>query len=280
MTLVAHLSDLHFGAEDPVIAAELLDELRATMPTVIAVSGDLTQRARLEQFAAARAYLARMPAPYLVVPGNHDIPLYRLIARFTHPLRDYERYITTDHTPTFTDNEVCVVGIDTAHGFTFKSGKVRLDQLADACDVFGLNAQRWKLLVAHHPFVLPPGVPANDLVDGAEHALHKLVQARVDLILTGHLHAPYATDAAGFRDRDHNVVAVHAGTCISTRTRGEPNGYNRIVLDGGVVTITHRVWYRDRFVNGASKRYRRGGGADHLVKVGETLGPVVNDASR
>jgi 3',5'-cyclic AMP phosphodiesterase CpdA len=280
MTMVAHLSDLHFGTEDPGIASALLDELRATMPTVIAISGDLTQRARPEQFAAARAYLDRMPAPYLVVPGNHDIPLYRVVARFRHPLRDYQRHITTDRTPTFTDSELCVVGIDTAHGFTFKGGKVRIDQLADACDVFALNQHRWKLLVAHHPFVLPAGVPISDLVEGAPTALHQLVQARVDLILTGHLHASYSSDAAGFRDRGHNVIAVHAGTCISTRTRGEPNGYNRIVLDEAVVSITHRVWQRDHFVDGPSKRYRRGGAADHLVKVGETMGAQVSDASR
>lgn len=280
MTSIAHLSDLHFGAHDPEIASALLDELRASMPTVIAISGDLTQRARPEQFAAARAYLERMPAPYLVVPGNHDIPLYRVIARFRHPLRDYHHHITTDMTPTFTDSELCVVGIDTAHGYTFKGGKVRIDQLADACDVFALNAHRWKLLVAHHPFVIPAGVPSADLVEGAPMALRQLVRARVDLILTGHLHAPYASDAAGFRDRDHNVIAVHAGTCISTRTRGAPNGYNRIELEGGVVRITHRVWQRDHFVDGPSKRYRRGGGADHLVKVGESMGTQVSDARR
>ena len=256
MTRVAHVSDPHFGSADPRIAEALLDELRAYAPTLIAISGELTQRARASQFAAARAYLERLPAPYLVVPGNHDLPLYDVFARFTHPLRAYHRYVTTESMPRFTTNEVCVVGLDTADPHAFKAGKVRPAQLAAACDVFARSPRPWKLLVAHHPFVAP-AASAGDLADGAGPALGRLIGAGVDLILTGHLHVAYADEAAAFRDRGHSVIAVHAGTCFSTRTRGQPNGYNQIEVAGNTATITHRVWDERRFVDGHRKSYRR-----------------------
>lgn len=259
MILVAHVSDPHFGTDDSRIAGALLDELRASAPALIAISGDLTQRARPAQFAVARAYLDRLPAPYLVVPGNHDLPLYDVLARFSAPLRGYRRYISTEAMPTFTTDELCVVGLDTTDRYAFKGGKVRPAQLAGACDVFIRTSRPWRLLVAHHPFVVPAGEPGGDVVDGAAAALARLVDAHVDLVLTGHLHVPHAGEAAALRDRGHDLISVHAGTCFSTRTRGEPNGYNRIELGASTVTITHRVWGGRRFVDGHRERYRRGG---------------------
>ncbi|MBZ0232346.1 MAG: metallophosphoesterase [Deltaproteobacteria bacterium] len=260
MTVVAHLSDPHFGSESPAVAAALVDDLfgrAAPAPSLVIVSGDLTQRAKVHQFRAARAFLDRLPAPYLVVPGNHDIPLYDVWSRFLHPLDRYRANITEDLLPHVVADGLVVVGVNTAHGFTFKDGKVTVEQARAAAEVFAAHPDRFKILVAHHPFVLPAGRPARERVDGAEHALPILHDAGVEVICSGHLHAAHASDTGGFRDARREILAVHAGTCISTRTRGEPNGYNRLVLDGDRFTVHHRVWDGDRFTESSHKAYRR-----------------------
>src|SRR6188508_1698757 len=99
MRTIVHLSDLHFGASDPALVAAVLDEVRRLAPDVIAVSGDLTQRARHSQFRAARAFLEALPAPIVVVPGNHDVPLYNVFARFTDPLRGFRKHVARGTTP-------------------------------------------------------------------------------------------------------------------------------------------------------------------------------------
>src|SRR5688500_321214 len=101
MRVLAHISDLHFGTEDASVAAGLVAELRQVNPALVVVSGDLTQRARGKQFRAARAYLEQLPSPQLVVPGNHDVPLYDVVRRFLFPLTRYRKYITANLEPWF-----------------------------------------------------------------------------------------------------------------------------------------------------------------------------------
>jgi 3',5'-cyclic AMP phosphodiesterase CpdA len=262
--VVVHLSDPHFGTEDPVVAAALLDELGGAggqpTPALIVISGDLTQRAKDEQFRAARAFLDALPAPHLVVPGNHDIPLYDLWSRFAHPLRRYRALISDELMPCHVDDELVAVGLTTAHGLTVKDGKVTAAQAEVAAALLAAHPDRFKIVVAHHPFVLPAGRPARERVDGAEVATPILRDAGVEVICSGHLHVAYASDTAGFRDQTREIVAVHAGTCMSTRLRGEPNGYNRLILDGDLLTIQQRRWAWPGFVDGPHKRYRRDDG--------------------
>ena len=114
MRRIAHISDLHFGAEDSVVAADLLDDLSRQRPDLVVVSGDLTQRARRGQFEAARAYLDQIAAPKVIVPGNHDLPLYDFVRRIVSPLGRYFRYINPELNPMFQDEEIAVVGVNTA----------------------------------------------------------------------------------------------------------------------------------------------------------------------
>ncbi|MDQ3369111.1 MAG: metallophosphoesterase [Myxococcota bacterium] len=262
MKSILHIADLHFGTEDPAIAAALVDDIAgktAERPTLVVISGDLTQRARKSEYRAARAFLDALPVPYVVVPGNHDVPLYNLFARFFRPLDRYRDYIGNDLTPTFFDDDLAVIGIATAHGFTAKNGKIDSRHLDTICRELSPVRARWKVLVAHHPFVVPAGVDA-DVVDGAAMAIPRLEDCGVDVILTGHMHVAYATDAAGYRSEDRRIISMHAGTCMSTRTRGEVNGYNRLVFDGDRLSLTHRVWDGARFVDGPGKVYRQTGG--------------------
>jgi 3',5'-cyclic AMP phosphodiesterase CpdA len=269
MKEIAHLSDLHFGAHDPRVAEALLAELdgrAAKVPSLVAVSGDLTQRARTSELEACRAWLERVPAPRLVVPGNHDVPLYDLAARLFHPLERYRRLITPELAPVFLDDELVVAGVCTAHGLTVKGGRLTPAQTSAAAAVLAAHPDRYKILVAHHPFVPPPGAGHGDSLDHAEEIVPVLEEAGLQLVLSGHLHVAYLADTAAYRTADKAIVSVLAGTCMSTRRRGEPNGYNRLVLDGDALQIVQRVFDGTRFVDGASKLYARRAGHWHKLE--------------
>ena len=114
MRTLVQISDLHFGRIDPLLLDPLAAAIDAIGPDVVVVSGDLTQRARDAQFRAARAFLDRLPMPQVVVPGNHDVPLYDVVRRFVSPLARFRRYIERDPAPFFRDDHVAVLGINSA----------------------------------------------------------------------------------------------------------------------------------------------------------------------
>ena len=93
MRLIAHISDLHFGRHDPSMVDGLVHSLDQNRPDLVAVSGDLTQRARHTEFTAARHFLDRIGRPIVVVPGNHDVPLYAVHRRFLQPYKKFNRHI-------------------------------------------------------------------------------------------------------------------------------------------------------------------------------------------
>lgn len=255
MKVVAHLSDLHFGSEDPRVVDGLLADLAGVH--LLAVSGDLTQRARPREFEACRAFLARTSAPSLVVPGNHDVPLYDLFHRLTDPLGRYRRHFAADVEPTYRDDELDVVGVCTAHGLTGKGGKITHAQAERVHARLADAGSRWRVVVAHHPFVLPRGDDEDEAVQGGAHALERFRAAHVELLLTGHLHVTRLPDETGFQSEDRTMIALHAGSCISTRLRGEANGYNRLTFDGSTLTISHRLWDGARFADHSTRTYWR-----------------------
>src|SRR5438552_6842045 len=111
MRTIVHLSDLHFGRIHQATLEPLARAVAAIRPDLVAVSGDLTQRSRRSQFIEARSFLATLPTPQIVVPGNHDIPLFNLPLRFAAPLAGFRRYITEDLAPTYVDDEIAVLGV-------------------------------------------------------------------------------------------------------------------------------------------------------------------------
>jgi len=249
MKTIVHLSDLHFGTEVPRVAEALVADVRAQSPSLVIVSGDLTQRARSGQFRAAGAYLARLPQPQLIVPGNHDVPLYDVVRRFLAPLRRYCRFITSDLDPTYVDSELYVAGLNTARSFTWKNGRISVEQIEALQGRLEHGGLRVKVVVTHHPFLPPPGDAGIDLVGRAARAITVLDACNVDLLLAGHLHQGYAGDIrTHYPAARRAMIAVQAGTAISHRMRkGEANAYNLLQVERTLISIEVRAWNGNSF---------------------------------
>lgn len=258
---VAHISDLHFGREKPEIVAALLGDLADVNPDLIVVSGDLTERALHRQFRAARRFLDRLPAPYLVCPGNHDVPLYRLDERLLRPTDRFRRHISADLGPVHHGRGFTALGLNSAHGMTWKSGRVEAAALARLCaKAESAPAGNLRIVAAHHPFLPPPDAPDARLVDEAESVLTAMATSGVDLILGGHVHRAFAGDARrAFPRLPGQLLVAQAPTATSIHLRDRPNGYNLIRIGATYVEVAVRYWAaaRGRFETDSSQRFRR-----------------------
>ena len=242
MRTVVHISDLHFGRVDTALLMPLQRAINEITPDVVVVSGDLTQRAHRSQFRAARDFLATIPVPQIVVPGNHDVPLYDVVRRFLAPLARFRRYITDDAMPAFLDDEIAIVGVNTARSLTFKGGRINLEQVKSIARRFdGLPERVTRIVVTHHPFDVPADADQDDVLGRAPMAMAEFARAEVDVFLSGHLHrSNLATTAQRYRIGGFAAVLVQAGTATSTRGRGEHNAFN--VLRIGDSDLRVQTW--------------------------------------
>lgn len=250
MRVLAHLSDLHFGRVDPAAVAGLLADLTAHPPDLVVISGDIVQAALLSHFRAARAFLESLPFPVLIAPGNHDIPRYNLLTRFIgDPFSRYRRFISADLSPFHIDDEIAVLGLNTARSWIldFSQGRINRAQLARLQEVFAaVPPPVCKIIVTHHPFLAPPDRPGARVVGRVRLALPALAAAGVDLLLAGHLHRSYDGDLATVHPGlTRPLLAVQAATATSTRRRGEVNAYNRLEITADAIICEVRGWSDD-----------------------------------
>ena len=243
MRTLVHLSDLHFGRVDPALLDPLREQVERIAPTAVVVSGDLTQRARSEEFEQARAWLDTLPGPQIIVPGNHDISLYNVFRRFLAPLDRYKRYITDDLSPCYIDDEIAVLGVNTARSLTFKDGRVNHEQVDSIkATLDKLDSKVTRVVVTHHPFDVPEGRD-EDLLGRAQMAMQEFAECGVDLLMAGHLHQSHAGNTEErYRISEYAALVVQAGTATSTRGRGEVNSFNVIRIEPRKIEVDRYGW--------------------------------------
>jgi 3',5'-cyclic AMP phosphodiesterase CpdA len=260
-TLV-HLSDLHFGKTDSQVVEAIAAEVRAAVPDLLIVSGDLTQRARKEEFVQARAFLDSFPGPRLVVPGNHDVPLWNVFERAFTPLSRYKRYIEADTDPFYADAEIAVVGINTARSLTIKDGRINVRQLEAAKNrLADLAAKVTRIVVTHHPFEGLDFESDDGIVGRANLAMDAFSRSGVDIILSGHQHLHRASSSARrYLIDGYAALLIQAGTAVSSRLRQAANSFNMIRIDRPEISVECRAWHasQSRFETSAKYSFRHG----------------------
>lgn len=265
MARIAHLSDVYFGAHDPEVVAGAEAWLAAERPELVVISGDFTQRARVEQYREAAAFLDRLEAAGLTtlgVPGNHDVPLYDVVQRFTRPLHRYRRYIDDDLCPWFESERLAVLGINTARSLTFKDGRISHEQMAIIRERFrDVPEDRTKILVTHHPlFEMPIGEAGepSEAVGRQSEALDAVADAGVHILLAGHFHRSFTQSARKMVKNAGPALVIQAGTATSTRLRdGETQSFNLIHAEHNDAVEAQVIgWDGAAFQRGSKACYR------------------------
>jgi 3',5'-cyclic AMP phosphodiesterase CpdA len=245
-----HISDVHFGPPHRTeLSRAVLRMVEERRPSLVIVSGDLTQRAKPEQFREARAFVDAIEAlaPALVVPGNHDVPMYRFWERAFSPFGAYRRHFAQELEPLYRDDAMLVVGINTAFNWTIKDGRITLRRLAEVAKLLDQTPESVaKVVVAHHHLIPPPNFGTQRVLGNAYEAIDLFSQAGVDLVLSGHLHQAYIGNSEEFYPKGRPpVVILHSGTTTSSRGRGserEKNTCNWVRLEEESITVSHLRW--------------------------------------
>lgn len=257
MKKLVHISDLHFGTESKNIAEGLIKDIHMLRPDLVIVSGDLTQRARRKQFKAAKEFLNKIPFEKIIVPGNHDIPLFDIFRRILFPLSSYKKIISENVNPFYRDDEMALMGINSARSLTWKNGRISTDQIREIENEFcPIDNSIIKIIVTHHPFIPPPGDPGIKLVGRSVKALAVISNCKVDLLLAGHIHHGYSGDIRPYYpEGKRSIISVQAGTAISQRLRNEPNAFNFISLSKRFISIEIRTWNEKEFQKSVNVSY-------------------------
>lgn len=235
MTRIAHLSDTHFGTQVPPVAQALLDCLERLAPDLVVVSGDITQRARKQEFTAAADYFRRLPAPMLVLPGNHDIPLFDLASRFLHPYREFDRAFGA-RSGIWAGEGVAVLGCDTTLPTRHTRGRLDIAQLERLVAAVPDEPGSMRIAAVHQPLHAAWLQDRDEILLNAEEAAAALARTGIDVVLSGHVHVPVVcTTREVFPRLRRHFVLAGAGTAVSRRTRpAAPNSFNLLCCGEGL----------------------------------------------
>jgi 3',5'-cyclic AMP phosphodiesterase CpdA len=256
MLTLLHISDLHFGPVYlPAVGEAVLRSAAELQADIVVASGDFTQRAKAPQFAAARAFLDRLPpTPRVVVPGNHDVPLYRVWERVLAPYANYRKYISNELDSVMARDDAVIVALNTTAPWSkIINGRIQRRQL-DFCTSAFRDAPPGaaRIVVAHHHFAPAPDYDdEHDVMRRARQALDRFTELEVDLILGGHLHRGYignSLDVYPSKDRAGGMIIVQSGTTTSRRGRArerEKNSFNFIKIGPDAIRITHYMYFAE-----------------------------------
>ncbi len=247
---IVHLSDLHFGTHDDLLTAMTLQgAINEIAPDLVIISGDFTQRALSAQFIEAQAFIKQLKAPCFCVPGNHDVPAYNLLERFTNPYRKYKEYISEELNPFYETEEVVIAGLNSARRvlphWNWANGAISSPQIQKIEGIFDVNEPRWTICTFHHPVHKVDEMPIDVSVFGKTRTIRAMHSLKIDLVLTGHVHYASCTTKG---DAAHQTVYLSASTALSWRRRANhENGFNVITFDKENMDIEMFRWLEGRF---------------------------------
>lgn len=251
---IAHLSDIHFGGELADAVEASVAAVAMFEPTLVAVTGDITLNGLPREFRAAKTWLARLPTPQLVTPGNHDTPYWNIPLRALSPFARYRRYIGPASGVAVNAPDLAVRAVNSARG-----AQPRPDWSKGAIGLGELKRLDWgdagkvRVFACHHPLVDIQGAPVTGGVRRGAAATAILANQRVDLVLTGHVHVPFALPLSLASE---GCYAIGAGT-LSQRTRGAPPSFSTIVADDDAFEVSVRAWNGSAFEAGPVWRLPR-----------------------
>lgn len=238
---LAHLSDIHFGGENEAAVAAAGEWINAGDFDLAVISGDLTRFAEIPEFEKAAAWMERLAPPRFITPGNHDAPYLAWAERLFAPFRRYERFVGPAPAQNWRGKGAGVRGINTARGaqprLNWSKGQISNRQAKAAAEWFD-PADELRIVVVHHPLIEMMGGPMTARVWGGPKAAERFAEAKVDLVLSGHIHAPFTWP---YPCGDGRTYAVGAGT-LSIRERGVPPGFNVVEVEGGCIRVTALAW--------------------------------------
>jgi 3',5'-cyclic AMP phosphodiesterase CpdA len=244
---------MHFGAEEPALLGPLMERLRAIGPDLIVASGDFTMAGRHREFRAAASFLARMPAPVVATPGNHDLPVYDLVERFTDPFRRYRRSIEPITLTEFISPEIALLALNSARrwdlSLNWSHGRLSDGQVREADRFFARNSgSRIRALVVHHPFFVPEELPGFRQIGNGDAMLEVLARRRVHAVLSGHLHQQAVAMRELIVDEEaRSVVLLQVASATSTRRRNQPNAFNVMDVEGETIAVIEQIERDGRF---------------------------------
>lgn len=233
MPLLLHISDTHFGTCSPALVDALRSLSASQKPDALVLSGDLTQRALVSQFAAARAFVDALNLPlFLSVPGNHDIPLYHLAERVFDPYRRYRLFFGHDLEPVIDTPSLLILGVNTTRRYRHRHGSVSSAQTERvARRLESATPGQLRIVVTHQPARVARPQDEHNSLRGGGSASQIWADAGADLLLGGHAHLPYILEVPSGRAnaRPGSLHCLQAGTALSSRVRGgDPNSVNLV----------------------------------------------------
>lgn len=245
MTVLLQVSDPHFGTERPAVLAALEALVRAQRPDLLLLSGDITQRATRAQFAAARAFAERLQVPHvLAIPGNHDIPLFNLLARLFWPYAGFRRAFGDVLEPEFENEQLLVLALNTTRRWRHVDGELSEAQIERVAQrVAKASPTQVRLVVVHQPVAVTRPEDAPNLLHGAERALRRWAEAGVDAVMGGHIHLPFVLQVqTQMPELPRPIWAVQAGTAVSHRLRAEADNSVNLIRVGSVRRLQVERW--------------------------------------
>lgn len=265
MTVLLHISDPHFGTERPHVVRALAELERELRPDLLVLSGDVTQRARRSEFAAAKSFLAELGVPrVLAIPGNHDIPLFNLAARASAPYAGFQRAFGPELQPSFSAPDCLVLGVKTTRRYRHVDGEISDAQREEvAARLRQASPTQLRIVVLHQPVAVPRSAEQKNVVHGHAAAVARWAEAGADVLLAGHIHLPFVLPLHESEPLARPLWAVNAGTAVSSRVRHDAGNSVNVLRTAelpvaGRCTIEHWTYSEPRAAFAISARLALG----------------------